>query len=83
MHRYDERSNDAAPLPLRQFYPGSIITTGGYNFREGQGKGDMKAVCKLGLEGIVSKKLDAPYKSGPSRARLKSKTQKTGNHTRC
>jgi hypothetical protein len=24
-----------------------------------------KAICKLGLEGIVSKKLDAPYKSGP------------------
>jgi hypothetical protein len=23
-----------------------------------------KAVCKLGLEGIVSKKIDAPYKSG-------------------
>jgi ATP-dependent DNA ligase len=23
-----------------------------------------KAVCKLGLEGIVSKKLGAPYKSG-------------------
>src|SRR5262245_24390494 len=35
-HRYDGRSNDAAPLPLRQFYPGSIITIGGYNFREGQ-----------------------------------------------
>jgi ATP-dependent DNA ligase len=26
-----------------------------------------KAVCKLGLEGIVSKKLDAPYRSGPSK----------------
>jgi ATP-dependent DNA ligase len=24
-----------------------------------------KAVYKLGLEGIVSKKFDAPYKSGP------------------
>jgi hypothetical protein len=23
--------------------------------------------CKLGLEGIVSKKLNAPYKSGPSK----------------
>jgi bifunctional non-homologous end joining protein LigD len=32
-----------------------------------------KAVCKLGLEGIVSKKLDAPYKSGPSEAWLKIK----------
>ena len=25
------------------------------------------AACKLGLEGIVSKKLDAPYRSGPSK----------------
>ena len=32
-----------------------------------------KAICKLGLEGIVSKKLDAPYKSGPSKAWLKIK----------
>jgi ATP-dependent DNA ligase len=32
-----------------------------------------RAVCKLGLEGIVSKKLDAPYKSGPSKAWLKIK----------
>ena len=28
------------------------------------------AVCQLGLEGIVSKKLDAPYKSGPSNSIL-------------
>jgi len=34
-----------------------------------------KAVCKLGLEGIVSKKLDAPYKSGP-KAWLKIKNPK-------
>jgi bifunctional non-homologous end joining protein LigD len=32
-----------------------------------------KAICKLGLEGIVSKKLNAPYKSGPSKAWLKIK----------
>jgi ATP-dependent DNA ligase len=30
-------------------------------------------VCRLGLEGIVSKRLDAPYRSGPSKAWLKSK----------
>jgi bifunctional non-homologous end joining protein LigD len=35
-----------------------------------------KAICKLGLEGIVSKKLDAPYKSGPSKAWLKIKNPK-------
>jgi bifunctional non-homologous end joining protein LigD len=29
--------------------------------------------CKLGLEGIVSKRLSAPYRSGPSRDWLKTK----------
>jgi ATP-dependent DNA ligase len=41
-----------------------------------------KAVCKLGLEGIVSKKLDAPYKSGPSKAWLKIKNPKSPAATR-
>jgi bifunctional non-homologous end joining protein LigD len=35
-----------------------------------------KAICKLCLEGIVSKKLNAPYKSGPSKAWLKIKNPK-------
>ena len=35
---------------------------------EGDGGEMFKAVCKLGLEGIVSKKLDAPYRLGPSKA---------------
>ena len=30
-------------------------------------------VCRMGLEGIVSKRTDAPYRSGPSRMWLKSK----------
>jgi bifunctional non-homologous end joining protein LigD len=29
--------------------------------------------CRMGLEGIVSKRLDAPYRSGPSKTWLKSK----------
>jgi bifunctional non-homologous end joining protein LigD len=29
--------------------------------------------CKMGLEGIVSKRLSAPYRSGPSRERIKVK----------
>jgi len=29
--------------------------------------------CRLGLEGIVSKRLDSPYRSGPSKPWLKSK----------
>jgi ATP-dependent DNA ligase len=32
-------------------------------------------VCKLGLDGIVSKKLSSGYKSGPSKAWLRSKIQ--------
>jgi bifunctional non-homologous end joining protein LigD len=38
---------------------------------EGDGGGIFKAVCRLVLEGIVSKKLDAPYRSGPSKVWLK------------
>jgi bifunctional non-homologous end joining protein LigD len=30
-------------------------------------------VCLMGLEGIVSKRTDAPYRSGPSKTWLKSK----------
>jgi len=29
--------------------------------------------CRLGLEGIVSKRVGAPYRSGPSKTWLKSK----------
>jgi ATP-dependent DNA ligase len=30
-------------------------------------------VCSMGLEGIVSKRTDAPYRSGPSKVWLKAK----------
>jgi ATP-dependent DNA ligase len=49
---------------------------------EGDGAEMFKAVCKLGLEGIVSKKLDSPYKSGPSKAWLKIKNPKAPADTR-
>ena len=49
---------------------------------EGDGTKLFKAICKLGLEGIVSKKLDAPYKSGPSKAWLKIKNPKAPAATR-
>jgi bifunctional non-homologous end joining protein LigD len=29
--------------------------------------------CRMGLEGIMSKRLSAPYRSGPSRDRIKVK----------
>jgi len=49
---------------------------------EGHGDKMFAAVCQLGLEGIVSKKLDAPYKSGPSKAWLKIKNPKAPAATR-
>jgi ATP-dependent DNA ligase len=49
---------------------------------EGDGVEMFKAVCKLGLEGIVSKKLDAPYRSGPSKVWLKIKNPKAPAATR-
>jgi bifunctional non-homologous end joining protein LigD len=49
---------------------------------EGHGDKMFAAVCQLGLEGIVSKKLDAPYKSGPSRTWLKIKNPNAPAATR-
>ena len=49
---------------------------------EGHGDKLFAAACKLGLEGIVSKKLDAPYKSEPSKAWLKIKNPKAPAATR-
>ena len=43
---------------------------------EGHGDKMFAAVCDLGLEGIVSKRLDAPYRSGPSKAWIKVKNPK-------
>ena len=49
---------------------------------EGHGDQMYAAACKLGLEGIVSKKLNAPYKSGPSKTWLKIKNPKAPAATR-
>jgi bifunctional non-homologous end joining protein LigD len=49
---------------------------------EGEGVEMFKAVCKLGLDGIVSKKLGAPYRSGPSKTWLKVKNPKAPAATR-
>jgi bifunctional non-homologous end joining protein LigD len=42
----------------------------------------MMTICQLGLEGIVSKKLDAPYKFGPSKVWLKIKNPNAPAATR-
>ena len=49
---------------------------------EGHGDRMFEAVCKLGLEGIVSKRLTSVYRSGPSRAWLKIKNPKSPPATR-
>ena len=50
---------------------------------EGHGDRMFVAACDLGLEGIVSKKLNAPYRSGPSKNWLKIKNpQSAGSNPR-
>jgi bifunctional non-homologous end joining protein LigD len=60
-------------------------TKGGIQYvehAEGHGEKLFEAACKLGLEGIVSKKLDAPYRSGPSKSWIKIKNPKAPAVTR-
>ena len=50
---------------------------------EGHGDRMFVAACDLGLEGIISKKLNAPYRSGPSKNWLKIKNpQSAGSNPR-
>ena len=49
---------------------------------EGHGGKLFEAACKLGLEGIVSKKRDAPYRSGKSKAWIKVKNPNAPAATR-
>jgi hypothetical protein len=45
-----------------------------YNeYLEHDGPAVFNHACRLGLDGIVSKRLDSPYRSGPSKTWLKSK----------
>ena len=49
---------------------------------EGHGDKLFAAVCDLGLEGIVSKRITSAYKSGPSKAWIKVKNPKSPAATR-
>jgi ATP-dependent DNA ligase len=49
---------------------------------EGHGEKLFEAVCDLGLEGIVSKRLTSVYRSGPSRTWIKVKNPTTAAATR-
>ena len=74
--------NDLRDLPLidRKWRLGKLIGKAkkwrAIQFVEhltGDGPTVFEHVCRMGLEGIVSKRVDAPYRSGPSRTWLKSK----------
>jgi ATP-dependent DNA ligase len=54
----------SGPYPQRHSY---------VEHTEGDGAAMFKAVCKLGLEEMVSKKLNATYRSGPSKTWIKVK----------
>jgi bifunctional non-homologous end joining protein LigD len=69
------------PLIERKSALGKLLirSRGGIQYVEhAEGHGDkmFAAVCDLGLEGIVSKKLNAPYRSGPSKNWIKVKNPK-------
>jgi bifunctional non-homologous end joining protein LigD len=49
---------------------------------EGEGKEVFEAACELGLEGIVSKRLTAPYKSGSSKSWIKVRNPKSSAYLR-
>jgi len=75
------------PLIERKTALGKLLirSRGGIQYVEhAEGHGDkmFTAVCDLGLEGIVSKKLDAPYRSGPSKSWIKVKNPKAPAATR-
>jgi bifunctional non-homologous end joining protein LigD len=60
-------------------------TNGGIQYVEhnqGDGARLFRAVCHIGLEGIVSKKLDAPYRSGRARSWIKVKNPNAPAATR-
>jgi bifunctional non-homologous end joining protein LigD len=71
---------DLRPLPLgeRKARLAKLLSgsTAGIMFNEhtdSDGGAVFRQACKMGLEGIVSKRLSAPYRSGPSRDWLKVK----------
>jgi len=66
------------PLEVRKATLGSIVAKASPGIRfnehmEGDGPTVFAHACKLCLEGIVSKRKDSPYRSGPSPHWLKTK----------
>src|SRR5262249_47799074 len=69
------------PLEVRKATLASVLTKRGLGLRFNEHCDDLPAdvvfrhACKLGFEGIVSKRLGSPYRSGRSRDWLKMKNQ--------
>ena len=66
------------PLEHRKRRLATLLARGGHaiNYNEHlshDGAAVFDHACRMGLEGIVSKRLDAPYRSGLSKTWLKSK----------
>jgi ATP-dependent DNA ligase len=62
-----------------------VRSKGGIQFVEhadGDGAQLYELACKLGLEGIVSKRLTAPYKSGPCKSWIKTRNPKSPAYLR-
>jgi bifunctional non-homologous end joining protein LigD len=69
---------------LRKFL-GKGASRGGIQYAahiEGDGEEMFAAICKHGLEGIVSKKMNAPYRSGKTKTWIKVKNPKAPAATR-
>jgi bifunctional non-homologous end joining protein LigD len=75
------------PLGERKALLRSLLrrTKGGIQYvehTEGHGAEMFAEVCDLGLEGIVSKRIDSPYRSGPSKSWIKVKNPNAAAATR-
>jgi bifunctional non-homologous end joining protein LigD len=68
----------AYPLLARKRWLAKLIGNAQRGIRyadhvKGDGTTIFEHVCRMGLEGIVSKRVDAPYRSGPSKTWVKAK----------
>jgi bifunctional non-homologous end joining protein LigD len=66
---FSERKARLATL-LPEQHPGGIVIN---EHVQADGASVFTAACRMGLEGIVSKRIDAPYRSGRSRDWIKRK----------
>ncbi|MDX9740166.1 MAG: non-homologous end-joining DNA ligase [Gammaproteobacteria bacterium] len=76
--RIDGEDTRGLPLAERKRRLRGLLPENGFELRysdhqRGNGAGVLDAACRLGLEGIVSKRADLPYRSGRSHSWIKTK----------